>query len=397
MERIERPLYEDRILGLLGRGEVVVLTGHRRAGKSCILESLSEKLSERGKVLYLDMEDPRNADINNYVVLNDWISSQVSASGKSFLLIDEVQEISEFEKTLRFWAKQDNIDVIVTGSNANMLSSDIASIFAGRYARIHIYSLSYSEFLLFNHLSPSQSSLAAYFQWGGLPFLHNIPETDTRSKIDYLKSIFDTILVKDVVTRRQIRNVTFITNLARFIAENSGKLFSASSIAKYMKGKDIVVSSNTISDYLETLCSTYLVDRVSRYDIKGKRIFEQQEKYYFEDIGVRNYLCMGKERDDLEKVLETAVYLKLKRDGYDVYVGQHDGKEIDFVATRGDDVNYYQVSLQVSQEETYKREFGNLKRIQDNYPKYLITMDPMASFVNDAGIIVKQADEFLLD
>jgi len=396
MERIERKNYTDHILNLLGKGEVVVLTGHRRAGKSCILECLADLLKERGYVMYIDMENPDYADIDSYVQLNEWIKAHLAQGQHNYLLIDEVQEITSFEKALRYWVKQPNMDIVVTGSNARMLSSDIASVFAGRYLRVHIQSLNYSEFLQFHKMSASPEALASYLRWGGLPFLCNIPAEDIRTRTDYLGSIYDTIFVKDIINRKQVRNVAFIDNLARFVADNSGKLFSASSISKCLKNGESSVSSNTVADYMDTLCATYMIDRVQRYDIRGKRLFEQQEKYYYEDLGIRNYLCRDKRQPNMEKVLENAVYIKLLNMGNTVYVGQLDGKEIDFVARRGDEVAYYQVSLQISSPETYEREYGNLKRIKDNYPKYVITMDPMAQLVNDEGIITLQASEFLL-
>ena len=397
MERIDREEYNNRVVGLLGKGEVIVLTGHRRAGKSCILESISDIVQKKGNVMFLDMENPDNSKIKNYEDLNLWIKEHCKRNRHNYLLIDEVQEIIEFEKALRWWIKQDKMDIIVTGSNAMMLSSDIASTFAGRYFQVHIYSLSYSEFHLFHNLQHSQQALVAYLRWGGLPFLKNIPAEDTRTRADYLCSIYDTIFVRDILNRKQIRNTAFIDNLARFVADNSGKLFSSNSIAKFMKGKGISVSSNTISDYMDTLCATYMIDRVERYDIKGKKIFEQQEKYYFEELGIRNYLCRSIRQWDLEKVLENAVYIKLRMMGYNVYVGQFEGKEIDFVAKRGDEMAYYQVSLQISNSETYEREFGNLKLIKDNYPKYVITMDALASLSNDDGIRVLPAGDFLLN
>jgi len=396
MKRIDRMSYLQRITSLLGKGEVIVLTGHRRAGKSCILESLESLLAENGNVLFLDMENPDNAGIQSFEELNVWIKKHRIEGSHNYLLIDEVQEIAQFEKTLRFWIKQPGMDIIVTGSNAMMLSSDIASTFAGRYIRVHIHSLSYPEYLQFNAMQASDSALMSYFFWGGLPFLGNIPLDDSRSRTDYLGSIYDTIFVKDVVSRKQIRNISLIDNLTRFVADNSGKLFSASSIAKYLKGKGDAVSSNTVAEYMDTLCATYLIDRVRRYDIRGKRLFEQQDKFYFEDLGLRNYLCRDKRLVDLEKVLENAVYLKLCQEGYEVYVGQLDNKEIDFVARRGNETVYYQVALQINSEETYEREVGNLKKINDNHPKFVITMDPMASMINDGGIKVLQAADFLL-
>ena len=396
MERIDRTLYTRRIKSLLGKGEAIVLTGHRRAGKSCILECLYTLLSKEGNVLYLDMEDPDNSGITSFEQLNDWIKEHLVADKHNYLLIDEVQEIAGFEKTLRYWVKQSGMDIVVTGSNAMMLSSDIANAFAGRYMRIHIHSLSYSEYLQFNALQPSDESLSSYLYWGGLPFLTNIAVEDTRSRTNYLGSIYDTIFVKDIVIRKQIRNAPIVDNLIRFIADNTGKIFSSSSIVKYFKGKGVSVSSNTIADYMNSLCDTYMIDRVRRYDIKGKKVFEQQDKYYFEDLGLRNYLCRDKRLLDVEKLLENAVYLKLVRDGYEVYVGQLDGKEIDFVARRGDEVVYYQVALYITNDDTYEREFGNLKKIKDNYPKYVVTMDKMALMINDSGIKVISASDFLL-
>ncbi len=397
MERIKRADYIQQVRSLLGKGEAVVLTGHRRAGKSCILELLSDELSDAGNVIYIDMEDPANADIVTFRELSERIKSSVKPQGKNYVLIDEVQEVAEFERALRFWVKQEGVDVVVTGSNAAMLSSDIASSFAGRYHRVHVSSLDYSEFLLFYGLEDSDNAFSQYLRWGGLPFLYRIPLEDERTRTEYMGSIYDTIFVKDIVRRKNVRNVSMLDNLARFVADGTGKVFSANSIAKYLKGRALQVSANTVSEYMGALCDTYMIDRVKRYDIKGKSVFEQQDKYYFEDLGLRNYLCRDKRSIDMEKVLEGAVYLRLKRSGYDVYVGQLNGKEIDFVARRGDELMYVQVALTVTGEETYEREFGNLKQIKDNYPKYVVTMDPNVGLIHDSGIVSCPAREFLKD
>ena len=396
MERISRNEYTTLVRSLLGKGEAVVLTGHRRAGKSCILELLAAELATDGHVVYIDMEDPENADLASFRELSERIKSSIRERQRNYVLIDEVQEVAEFEKALRYWVKQDGVDVVVTGSNAAMLSSDIANSFAGRYHRVHVSSLDYQEFLLFYGMEDSDDTFSRYLRWGGLPFLYRIPLEDERTRTEYLGSIYDTIFVKDIVRRKNVRNVTLLDNLARFVADNSGKVFSAHSIAKYLKGSEMAVSANTVGEYMDALCDTYMIDRVKRYDIKGKSVFEQQDKYYFEDLGLRNYLCRDKRSLDIEKVLEGAVYLKLRRSGYDVYVGQLNGKEIDFVARRGDDVMYVQVALQVSGEDTYEREFGNLKLIKDNYPKYVVTMDPNVDLIHDSGIVACSARHFLL-
>ena len=374
----------------------MVLTGHRRAGKSCILELLSDELSADGHVIYIDMEDPANADLVSFRELSDKIKAGLVEGRRNYVLIDEVQEVEKFEKALRYWVKQDGVDVVVTGSNAAMLSSDIASSFAGRYHRVHISSLDYREFLQFYGQKDSDNAFSQYLRWGGLPFLYRVPLEDERTRTEYLGSIYDTIFVKDIVRRKNVRNVSQLDNLAHFVADNSGKVFSANSISKYLKGSAMAVSANTVGEYMDALCDTYMIDRVKRYDIKGKSVFEQQDKYYFEDLGLRNYLCRDKRSLDMEKVLEGAVYLKLKRDGYDIYVGQLNGKEIDFVARRGDELIYVQVALYVSSEDIYEREFGNLKMIKDNYPKYVVTTDPNVGLIHDSGIIACSARQFLL-
>ncbi len=396
MKITERNSYIKQVENLLGKGEAIVFTGHRRAGKSCILASLAERWKNLGNIIFIDMEDPDHADLETYKELHDYVKSHFVEESKNFLLIDEVQEISQFEKALRYWIRQDNMTVVVTGSNAAMLSSEVATAFAGRYFDVHINSLNYEEFLRFYALQDSDDSLTAYLRWGGLPFLAQIPMADTKVRTDYLGSIYDTIFVKDVITRRKVRNVTMMDNLARFVADNTGKIFSANSIAKYLKGKEKAVSANTVGEYMEAWCESYMIDKVKRYDIKGKLVFEQQEKYYFEDLGIRNYLCKDKRNIDIEKSLENIVYLKLKNRGFDVYVGQINGKEIDFVARRGTEMLYVQVAMTITNEATYQREFGNLKLIRDNYPKYLVTLDPIAALVNDSGIIACTMRDFLL-
>lgn len=396
MKVICRDEYVAQVANAIGKGNAVVLAGHRRAGKSSILLQLSAQYAQLGNVIYIDMENPDFSYIKNASDLNSYIKEKKDDSAHNYLLIDEVQEIDEFEKTLRYWVKQDGFDVIATGSNAFLLSSEIATLFAGRHTTIKVYGLSYQEFLQFYQLQDSDESLVTYMKWGGLPFLYQIPLDDIRSRTDYLGDIFNTIFVKDIVTRHKIRNINLLGNLAGFVAENCGKLFSSNSIAKYLKNGESAVTSGTIAEYMGYFCDTYLVDKVERYDIKGKRVFEQQEKYYFEDFGIRNYLCRGKNNNDIEKLMENLVYLRLRQLGYDVYVGQLNGKEIDFVAKKGDEIRYFQVVKAILSDETYEREYGNLKLIRDNYPKYVVTMDPASQLISDDGIKTILLRQFLL-
>ena len=221
MERIKRSGYLQMVYDYLGKGEAVVLTGHRRAGKSCILELLATELSVVGNVIYIDMENPENAYLTTFRELSEKIRVSIVDGKHNYVLIDEVQEIESFEKALRYWVKQDDVDVVVTGSNAAMLSSDIASSFSGRYYRVHISSLDYREYLLFYGLEDSDNAFSSYLRWGGLPFLYRIPLEDERTRTEYLGSIYDTIFVKDIVRRRNIRNVSLLDNLTRFVADNS--------------------------------------------------------------------------------------------------------------------------------------------------------------------------------
>lgn len=396
MEVICRDEYVAQVGRAIGKGNAIVLAGHRRAGKSSILWQLTTLYAQSGNVIFIDMEDPDFSYIKNALDLNEYIKDKKSDTVHNYLMIDEVQEIAEFEKTLRYWVKQENFDIIVTGSNAFLLSSEIATLFAGRHTTIKVYGLNYQEFLQFYKLQDSDESLVEYMKWGGLPFLYQIPLDNVRSRTDYMGDIFNTIFVKDIVTRHKIRNINLLGNLAGFVAENCGKLFSPNSIAKYLKNGELAVTSGTIAEYMGYLCDTYLVDKLERYDIKGKRVFEQQEKYYFEDLGIRNYLCRGKNNNDVEKIMENLVYLRLRQLGYDVYAGQLNGKEIDFVTKRGDEIQYFQVTKTISSDETYNREYGNLKLIRDNYPKYVITMDPASQLINEDGIKTILLRHFLL-
>ncbi len=395
MNVIHRDKYVAHVASAIGRGNAIVLAGHRRAGKSSILLQLSAQYASLGNLIFIDMENPDFSCIKNATDLNAYIKEKKTDTAHNYLMIDEVQEIAEFEKTLRYWVKQPNFDVIVTGSNAYLLSSEIATLFAGRHTTIKVYGLDYQEYLQFYELLDSNESLVSYMKWGGLPFLYQIPLDDVRSRNDYMGDIFNTIFVKDIVTRHKIRNINLLNNLAGFVAENCGKLFSSNSIAKYLKNGEYAITSGTITEYMGYLCDTYMIDKVDRYDIKGKRVFEQQEKYYFEDLGIRNYLCRGKNGNDIEKIMENLVYLRLRQLGYDVYVGQLKGKEIDFVAKNGDDIRYFQVCKAIASEDTYEREYGNLKLIGDNYPKYVITMDSVSQLINDEGIKTIHLRQFL--
>ena len=300
-----------------------MLVGQRRVGKSCILKMIrDDKKSDSGNnVIYIDKEKWQYDAIQTYKDLNEYIERYWVNDKHNYILIDEVQDIEEFERSVRSFRTEPNTDIIITGSNARMLSNELSTLIGGRYKEIYIQSLSYNEFLEFHNLSDNDESLSLYIQYGGMPGLAKIglEEDDAR---EYQIDIYHTVLLKDVIMRNQIRNVPFLENLVRFLADNIGKLISANSIAKYMKSQGESITSSVVINYISFLCEAYILHKVNRYDIHGKRVFENNDKFYFEDNGVRNAIAGGTREGDIEKVIENIIYEHLIRLGYQVYVGQ---------------------------------------------------------------------------
>lgn len=337
-------------------------------------------------MVYLNKEKNEFDGIRDYNDLLGFANGRLSKEKDNYLFIDEIQDIDGFERALRSLQADDACQIMVTGSNAKMLSSELTTYLSGRHIDYHIQSLGYEEFLLFHKMSDGYEALTAYLQYGGLPHLGRIGLDDRELVDDYLESVYSTILLKDIVERGQIRNVSLLKTLVRFMADNIGKLFSATSIVNFLKGQRVDTSAKVILNYLDLLCDAYIINRVSRYDIHGKRIFELGDKYYFEDLGLRNHIVGGNRSADIEKVMENAVYLHLLRMGYKVYVGQLHKTEIDFVAEKSGSTVYVQVAYLLASQETINREFGNLKLIDDNHPKYVISLDRMMGSVNADGI-----------
>ena len=281
-------------------------------------------------------------------------------------------EIEHFEKAVRSLLLNENNDVYITGSNARLLSGELATFLAGRTIEIKVYSLSYSEFLTFHTLQDSDKSLTSYFKYGGLPYLKNLTLTD-EIVFEYLQNIYNTIVFRDVVARFKVRNINFLERLIQFLADNTGSLFSAKRISDFLKSQQINIAHNQVQTYIDYLSNAFLVHKVQRYDLKGKRLFETGEKYYFENTGLRNVIG-GYKPGDKAKLLENIVYNQLLFKGYDVKTGWINTEEIDFVATKNNETQYIQVALQMDNEKTFKREFGNLLKIKDNFPKTVITL-----------------------
>lgn len=388
MKLIERSNYTERIERAFGKGVIVALTGQMRVGKSCIMAQVMRHIGSlpQENVVYLNKEKNEFDGIRDYNDLLGFVNGRLSKDKDNYLFIDEIQDIDGFERALRSLQADDACQIMVTGSNAKMLSSELTTYLSGRHIDYHIHSLGYEEFLLFHKMPDGDEALTAYLQYGGLPQLGRMGLDDRELVDDYLESVYSTILLKDIVERGQIRNVSLLKTLVRFMADNIGKLFSATSIVNFLKGQRVDTSTKVILNYLDLLCDAYIINRVSRYDIHGKRIFELGDKYYFEDLGLRNHIVGGNRSADIEKVMENAVYLHLLRMGYKVYVGQLHKTEIDFVAEKSGSTVYVQVAYLLASQETINREFGNLKLIGDNHPKYVISLDRMMGDVNADGI-----------
>ena len=399
MKTIIRQSYIDKIEKYLGKEIIIVLVGQRRVGKSCMMKMIRDrkKADDCNNIIFIDKEKREFDCIQTYQDLNDYIGEHFLSDKHNYILIDEIQDIKEFERSIRSYRTEPNTDIIITGSNARMLSNELSTLIGGRYKEIHIQSLSYNEFLEFHQLSDNYEALALYIQYGGLPGLAKIglEEDDAR---EYQMDIYHTVLLKDVIMRNQIRNVPFLENLVRFLADNTGKLISANSISKYMKSQGESIASAAIINYISFLCEAYILHKVNRYDIHGKRIFETNDKYYFEDNGIRNAIAGGTREGDIEKVIENIIYQNLIRLGYQVYVGQLQAGEIDFVCTKpGGERIYVQASYIIADDATREREFGNLRSIKDNYPKYVISMTPLLTQNDNDGITHLHLRKFLTE
>lgn len=396
MDTILRQEYLNKIEKYFDKETIIVLTGQRRVGKSYMLKQLIERKSKETdtNIIFIDKEKREYDFIQTYRELNAYIDERLQTEKRNYIFIDEIQDIAEFERSVRSYRTDPHTNVVITGSNAKMLSNELSTLIGGRYKEIYIQPLSYTEFLTFQRLDDSDDALIKYIENGGLPGLMKIGlGEDAR---EYQQDIYHTVLLKDVIMRNQIRNIAFLENLVTFLADNTGKLISANSISKFMKSQGETITSTVIINYLKYLTEAYIIHKVNRFDIHGKRIFESNDKYYFEDHGMRNAIAGGSREGDIEKVIENIIYQHLIRMGYKVYVGQLQNSEIDFVCTKANGERVYvQASYVIADEQTRKREFDNLRNIHDNYPKYVISMTPLVTKNDDNGIIHLHLRKFL--
>lgn len=397
MEIITRSYYADKIDSWIGKEEIIVLTGQRRVGKSYLLKDFIMRHGNDpdANIIYIDKEKRKFDFIGTGEQLGSYIEEHFSAGRHNYILVDEIQDIEGWERPVRSFRTEPDTDIIITGSNSKMLSGELSTLLSGRYKEICVQGLSYTEFLEFHNLPDDDGSLQKYLNYGGLPGLKVVGLNDDEQVWDYLRSVFNTVMLKDVIERHKIRNIPFLNNLITFFADTAGKVSSATSISKFMKSQGQDVSANVVLDYASYFAEAYLTNVVKRYDIHGRRIFESNGKVYFGDIGLRNLVAGGNREGDIEKVLETVVFQHLLRLGYQVFVGELRAGEIDFVCQKPGQVKYVQVSYLIDSDETREREFGRLRGIRNDYPKYVISLSPLLTSRDHEGITHLGLREFL--
>ena len=398
MELIDRPSYTNRISPFIGKGLIKVLTGQRRVGKSCILQQMIKVIKEKdpsANIIYINMEFEEFRTIRNDEDLFEFLKGKLVPTINNYLFIDEIQDIEGFENVLRSLQAKESCDIFCTGSNAKILTGELSTYLSGRFIEFHIHSLSFPEFLLFHQLESNNESLTLYLTYGGMPYLSRLGLTD-ELVFEYLRNIYSTILLKDVVKREGIRNIDFLETLALYAADNVGNIFSANNISKFLKSQRTDISTTQVISYLKALSNSYLINKVGRIEINGLKKFEVGDKYFFEDLGLRNCFLGFNLQRDIHKLMENAVYLHLSMLQYEVFVGKHDAIEIDFVGIKQGKKIYIQVSYLIADEKTRDREFGNLMAIKDNYPKYVVSLDDFNPESEIQGIRHLHLSDFLM-
>ena len=394
---IPRMNYLNKVKPFVNQSIIKVFTGQRRVGKSYLLYQLMDYLKSSQSnpfILYINKEDLAFSTINTALDLVNYVNEHACTTGTTYLFIDEIQDIEDFSSALRSLLLNEKLDIYCTGSNATMLSSDIAGHLSGRFIEINVHSLSYFEFLAFHHATDSDETMEQFIKYGGLPYLRNLPLQDD-VVFEYLKNIYNTIVYRDIINRYAVRNVVFLERLVQFLCSTTGSLFSNKKISDFLKSQKINMPPNQVQLYVNYLARAFLIHKVGRYDIIGKRLFEVGDKYYFENLGIRNALW-GYRIEDRGKVLENVVYNELLFKGYQVKVGVIGAHEIDFIATKDFEKWYIQVALSINEEKTLTREFGNLLKIQDNYRKTLVTLTPYSGSTYE-GIEVLDLRAFCLN
>ena len=402
---IKRDLYLEEIKKYMNKPIIKVITGMRRSGKSMILKLIQEELEKMGivkeNIIYMNFESLVFIDIKDFEALYKHIIKKTfNKKGKIYILLDEIQEVKGWEKAINSFLVDLDVDIYITGSNANLLSSELATYIAGRYIEIKIYPLSFQEYIDFASENNKKISLSIdeyfyqYLNFGGLPGIH-IFNYNKEEIYQYLADVYNSILLRDVIARNNIRDIELLERVVLYIMDNIGNTFSAKSISDFLKNQGRKLSIETIYNYLKALENAFIISKVQRYDIKGKNILETQEKYYLSDLGFRN-AKLGYQSNDISSYLENIIFLELLRRKYKVNVGKKNNKEIDFIANLRDENLYLQVTYLLASPETIEREFSPLKAIKDNYPKMVLSMDNLPES-NIEGIKRKRIIDFLLE
>lgn len=398
---IERPLYLDKIMPFVDTPFVKILTGVRRCGKSTILKMIIKKLREEKhvddeQILSYRFDSMEYEDMTTKELYLE-IKSKILQSKKTYLFLDEIQEIEGWEKVVNTLASDFDVDIYITGSNSRMMSSEISTYLTGRYITFHIYTLSFEEYLMFKKsyttLKDLKQEFSQYVRLGGFPATH-LQDYSQDEVYTIVKDIYNSTIFSDIVRRNQVKKIGQLERVVKYTFNNIGNTFSAKSISNYFKSEQRKIDNETVYSYLEKLQKVYILHKCSRYDLQGKDILKTQEKFYLADVSLR-YSVLGYTVDSVASSLENIVYLELKRRGYDVYIGKIKDKEIDFVATKQNEKIYVQVTQEIKSEKTQKREYEQLLEIRDNYPKYVVMADDFAGG-NYEGIKTMNIVDFLL-
>ena len=398
---IERPLYLDKIMPFVDTPFVKILTGVRRCGKSTILKMIIKKLREEKhvddeQILSYRFDSMEYEDMTTKELYLE-LKSKTIQSKKTYLFLDEIQEIEGWEKVVNTLASDFDVDIYITGSNSRMMSSEISTYLTGRYITFHIYTLSFEEYLMFKKsyttLKDLKQEFSQYVRLGGFPATH-LQDYSQDEVYTIVKDIYNSTIFSDIVRRNQVKKIDQLERVVKYTFNNIGNTFSAKSISNYFKSEQRKIDNETVYSYLEKLQKAYILHKCSRYDLQGKDILKTQEKFYLADVSLR-YSVLGYTVDSVAASLENIVYLELKRRGYDVYIGKIKDKEIDFVATKQNEKIYVQVTQEIKSEKTQKREYEQLLEIRDNYPKYVVMADDFAGG-NYEGIKTMNIVDFLL-
>ena len=393
---IYRKEYMDKLNSYKGKQIIKVITGIRRSGKSTILNEFKKDLIDRGilekNIISINFEDNSNRELLDFQRLHDYIIEKADKKCMNYVFLDEIQNVNEFQKCIDSLLLREYLDIYITGSNSYMLSGELATYLTGRYIQIHVLPLSFKEYLSYYGETDELRKYNEYSIYGGFPYLINLENSN--EKIEYLDSIYNTVIVKDVINRKKVNDVMMLESICRFLFDSIGSSVSTKKISDTLASNGRKNSVHTVEEYINSLLESYVLYKVNRFDIKGKQLLKTQEKYYLSDLGLRTYLLGRNNNRDLEHILENIIFLELKRKGYRVYIGKNDDKEVDFVVETEDEYIYIQVALSVREELTLQRELKSLESISNHYKKYIITLDYDTNNYN--GIKQISAIDFLL-